>query len=212
MTPAARPGRAVAGEELATQDRVSWPAAMAAGGGLLVVGVILLAWPRATGVVLAVLAGLAMLWFGILDMIGALLDRPARGWGLHFVRGLLGLVAGSVVLAWPHQTVLVVAVVLGLWMLAHGAFAIVGRLMHPPRAPRGAGTLGIVAMIAGLFLVSQPARSLRTGAIVLGSVMVFFGAVELLLELVLRLQERHHARRDGSTVVDVGPSATGSTA
>lgn len=178
------------------------PAAAAGGAGLLAVGVLLLVWPHATGVVLAVLAGLGMLWFGILDMIEALLDRPARGWGFRFTRGLLGLVGGAVVLAWPHQTVLVVAVVLGLWMLTQGAFAIVGRLMHPPRYPRGAGTLGILGMIAGLFLVSQPARSLHAGAIVLGSVLVCLGVLELVAGLVVWTKDRHH--RSGGGVALTG--------
>ncbi|HZR12412.1 MAG TPA: DUF308 domain-containing protein [Acidimicrobiia bacterium] len=184
----------------AVSARTLWRAAIVGGAGLLVVGVVLIAWPHATGVVLAVLAGSGMLWFGCLDMIGALLDRPDRGWALRFARGLLGVVAGAVVLAWPHQTVLVVAVVLGLWMLTQGAFAVVGRLMHPPRYPRGAGTVGILGMVAGLFLVGQPARSLHAGAIVLGSVLVCLGVIELVAGLVAWTRDRRH-RADGSVAV-----------
>jgi len=121
-------------------------------------------------------------------------------WRAAIVGGAGLLVVGVVLIAWPHQTVLVVAVVLGLWMLTQGAFAVVGRLMHPPRYPRGAGTVGILGMVAGLFLVGQPARSLHAGAIVLGSVLVCLGVIELVAGLVAWTRDRRH-RADGSVAV-----------
>ena len=163
-----------------------WVAAVAGGIGLIVMGVILLVWPGVTGKVLALLAGFGMLWFGMLEMIGALFDRPARGWGLHLLRGLAGVVAGAIVLAWPHQTVLVVAVLLGLFLFVEGCVGLVMSLLRPPTHRTAAVIASVVAIIAGAVVVADPSRSLDVVSKLLGAVLVFVGAIEALGGFLLR--------------------------
>jgi uncharacterized membrane protein HdeD (DUF308 family) len=170
-----------------------WPLAMLGGVGLFAIGVILIAWPGATGVVLAILAGLAMLWRGMLAMIESLLERPAPGWGLELLGGLLGIVVGGVVLAWPHQTVLVVAVLLGIYLLVEGLTRMMGELISPTRH-RGLGiVVSVVAIIAGIVVIADPSRSLHVVSKVLGVVLVCVGIVQAFGAFALR----HVETRDG---------------
>ena len=159
---------------------------MLGGVGMFVLGVVLIVWPGATGVVLAILAGLAMLWRGMLAMIESLLDRPAAGWGFQLLRGLVGIVFGGVVLAWPHQTVLVVAVLLGVYLLVEGLTRMMGELISPTRHRGLALVLSVIAIIAGVVVIADPARSLHVVSKVLGVVLVCVGIVQALGALALR--------------------------
>lgn len=168
-----------------------WPLALFGGLGLLALGVILLVWPGATGVVLAILAGIGMLWRGMLDMIEALYDRPEHGWVLTLLRGVVGLVAGAVVLAWPHQTVLVVAVLLGAYLLVEGLVLLTGELISPTRHRAVAIVASVVAIIGGIVVIADPSRSLHVVSKVLGAVLVCVGVVQAIGAFALRhVEER----------------------
>jgi Short repeat of unknown function (DUF308) len=56
------------------------------------------------------------------DMIG----RLGRNWGWVFAYGLLTLIAGIAVLAWPSETLLVLAVLFGIQLIISGIFRFVG--------------------------------------------------------------------------------------
>ena len=91
-------------------------------------GVIVLAWPDATVWVLAVVVGIALLVYSATTLVSAWMLRGRRADnGAHAAKGLVALLAGVIALAWPGTTVLVVAWVVGAWLVVAGiVLAVVG--------------------------------------------------------------------------------------
>lgn len=73
----------------------------------------------------AVLAVLAIFWLvgGIIQVIGSLVER-GEGWGMELLTGLVTLVSGIVVIAWPGITLLAIALTAGVWMIIVGLIRI----------------------------------------------------------------------------------------
>lgn len=119
-------------EVLALHDvREVAPAAWISGGLLVAAGIAVLAWPDATLWVIALVAGIGLVLAGVLHALVALADpdRADMPWQL----GLAGLTValGVVVLVWPGQTLVVLAVLLGIRAIGSGLVAIgVGWQMH----------------------------------------------------------------------------------
>jgi uncharacterized membrane protein HdeD (DUF308 family) len=105
-------------------------------------GRILLLLSGAASLILAVLAfrhfgqGYAILLLAIWIAVGfifrgvstatmAITDPgfPGRGWAIFF--GVIGIIAGIVVLAWPFDSILTLALVAGIWLIVIGVMEIV---------------------------------------------------------------------------------------
>jgi uncharacterized membrane protein HdeD (DUF308 family) len=74
---------------------------------------------------LALLLGIYWIVNGAVETFTALSHRgmPHRGWNIFM--GLLGIVAGVVVLVYPGISLVTLAVVLGIWLLVYGTMEVV---------------------------------------------------------------------------------------
>jgi len=90
----------------------------------LTVGVLVMRDGTRALTALALLLGL--FWFvgGILTMLSAFMGGSRPGRGLLILTGFLGFVAGIIVLANPALSVMVLAAILGIWLVAFGALTI----------------------------------------------------------------------------------------
>jgi uncharacterized membrane protein HdeD (DUF308 family) len=88
----------------------------------------------------AVVIVLSVFWVvgGLIEAIESVVER-GRGWGWELVSGLLSIAAGIIAIVWPGITLLVVAVVAGVWMIMIGVMRLVaafgGRSASSPRTP-----------------------------------------------------------------------------
>lgn len=73
----------------------------------------------------AVLVVLAIFWLvgGILQVLSSLVER-GEGWGMDLLSGLVTLISGIVVVAWPGITLLAIALTAGAWMIIIGLIRI----------------------------------------------------------------------------------------
>jgi uncharacterized membrane protein HdeD (DUF308 family) len=73
---------------------------------------------------LGVILGIFWIIHGIVDVISGLTNRasPNRGWKIG--GGALAVVAGIVVISWPKKTLLLLAWIMGLWLLVLGVLMI----------------------------------------------------------------------------------------
>jgi uncharacterized membrane protein HdeD (DUF308 family) len=95
--------------------------------GLLLVGAgaVVLAWPDITLWVLAISTGLALVLGGLVGVAVAFHHRHrSPAWTLELGLAALGVVTGTLILAWPEATVVVVAVVYGIRTTVVGVMAI----------------------------------------------------------------------------------------
>lgn len=90
----------------------------------LIVGVLLLRELTHTIELLALLVGLFWIVGGVITLAMAFFegDRPARG--VRMLTGALGVAAGVVVLAFPNLSLLVLAAILGIWLVLFGALTV----------------------------------------------------------------------------------------
>lgn len=86
----------------------------------IALGVFLLRHLNFTISLLPVIVGIFWIIQGVMEFFGALENREmaARGWTMFM--GILGLIAGIVVVSWPITSITVLAWVLGIWMVVYG--------------------------------------------------------------------------------------------
>jgi uncharacterized membrane protein HdeD (DUF308 family) len=95
------------------------------GGGTIVGGLVILSWPGPTVTVLATLAAIAAIAWGVLDLATVVLRRRADlpSW-LPLARGVVSIGLGTALLTWPDRTIVVVSVLLGIQVILWGAAAL----------------------------------------------------------------------------------------
>jgi uncharacterized membrane protein HdeD (DUF308 family) len=86
-------------------------------------GVLCLRHPMRTVIALTVLVGLFWLIGGLIELVRATTERSRQS-GLDVLCGCLGMVTGLMLLSWPHPTMLVLTVLLGLRLMISGVLMI----------------------------------------------------------------------------------------
>ncbi|MFE3323549.1 HdeD family acid-resistance protein [Streptomyces sp. NPDC059176] len=89
-------------------------------------GVLVLRHPMQTIAALSLIVGAFWLLSGILTAFIAAADRELRHRGLAFATGALGVIAGIVVLAYPVNSAVALARLLGLWLVLLGIVELAG--------------------------------------------------------------------------------------
>jgi len=91
-------------------------------GGLvvLILGLVLVFWPDTSVKTVAVLVGLAFLFWGAVMAIAAFVDR-GEGWGIAAGFGVLLALVGITVVAWPGPTIAILMIFVGIDAILFGA-------------------------------------------------------------------------------------------
>jgi uncharacterized membrane protein HdeD (DUF308 family) len=91
-------------------------------------------------------------------------------------------------LLWPSITVIVLAVVVGVWALVTGATEIgtAFRLRRAGGRVRLLALAGVLAVVAGVLILLQPAVGAIGLAVLLGAFAVVYGATLAVLAVTLR--------------------------
>ena len=114
------------------------------------------------------------------------LARASRHWGWLMAFGIISLLAGVAVLAWPGRTLIVVAVLFGVQLVVTGIFRFVAAFASEDLT---GGTrvllavLGVLSLIIGLYAVRHVLVTLLALALLLGIYWVVSGVVELFMAL-----------------------------
>jgi uncharacterized membrane protein HdeD (DUF308 family) len=164
-----------------------WPAIF--GVVSIVAGVLAVAWPGPTLVVLAVLFGIELIVWGIFRLVGAITFGDAGGGArtLWAILGLLSLLLGFYALRHIVITLLSLGLLLGIFWLVDGIGLIVSALEHRGMPGRGLSLLsGVLGTIAGLVLLFWPAISILTLAWLAGIWLVVFGITQVAAAMQLR--------------------------
>jgi len=164
-----------------------WPAFF--GVVSIVAGVLALAWPGPTLVVLAVLFGIELIVWGIYRLVGAITIGDASGGArtLWAILGILSLLIGFYALRHIVITVLSLGLLLGIFWLVDGIGLLVSAIEHRGMPGRGVTLLsGILGVVAGLVLLVWPALSILTLAVLAGIWLILLGFMQVSIALQLR--------------------------
>ena len=96
---------------------------------LVVIGVVLIRHLHLTVALVGLIIGISWIVEGVAALISAFAggSREGRGWWIAF--GILTLIGGIVITAWPVESVTAIAVLIGIWFIILGLFEIVGGIM-----------------------------------------------------------------------------------
>ena len=175
----------VAHEGMREEMSFPWWLVLLEGIFAAIFGFLLLVAPGATLIFLVQVLGFYLLIEGILRLVSIFLDSSL--WGLKLAIGILGLLAGIVVLNHPLISAIAIPTyivyVVGFLAMFEG---IVG-LVHAFRGGGlGAGILGVLTSIFGLILVLNPLIGLVALPFVLGGFMLVGGIGAIVASFRLR--------------------------
>ena len=138
----------------AEDSGVPWWLVLIEGIALLILGLLLISNPGATTVILVQFVGIYWLIAGIFKIISIFMD--SSGWGWKLVGGIVGIIAGIIILNHPLWSPLVVGasliIILGIQGLIIG---VVGLVQGFKGAGWGSIILGIVSILFGILFLAN---------------------------------------------------------
>jgi uncharacterized membrane protein HdeD (DUF308 family) len=110
-------------KDLTTGQRVL---AIVVGVLSIILGVLCFRGGIANGVyILSLFVGFSFLFRGIWQLIGGIQAKGMAGRGLLILAGVLGIIAGIIVLAVPFESLTVLALIAGIWLIIMGIMEII---------------------------------------------------------------------------------------
>jgi uncharacterized membrane protein HdeD (DUF308 family) len=145
-------------------------------------GLLLLTAPAATLLFLVQVFGFYLFLGGIFRLVSIFTDSSSWGWKL--VGGLLGIIAGIVVLQHSILSTLIVPTyviyIIGFLAIAEGVFELIAAFQG---SGWGLGILGILRMVFGIILVLNPLLGVIALPFVLGAFMLVGGIFAVVASL-----------------------------
>jgi uncharacterized membrane protein HdeD (DUF308 family) len=115
--------------------------------------------------------------------------RPLDGGtrSTNFVAGLLGLVAGILLLAWPDRGLYTLAVFAGIWIISSGILHVVGAFVNR-HAPHWwlVLMLGLIEIPIGIWALRRPGLTLAVIVTLTGAWAVVTGIWQILIAFEVR--------------------------
>ncbi len=162
------------------EQKIPWWLILIEGIALVILGILWLASPGMTTAVVVRLLGIYWLIAGLFRIIGIFLDHEQWGWKL--LMGVLGIIAGILVLQHPLWSTLIVGATLTVTL---GIFGAVIGAMGLYRASKGeglaAGILAAITLLFGLLLLFNVAVVTQVLPWILGGLALVGGIVVIVL-------------------------------
>ena len=162
------------------QQSAPWWLVLIEGIFAVIIGISLISAPAMTIAIIVQVLGLYWLLGGILAIVSIFINKTNWGWKL--VGGLLGILAGILVLRHPlWSTVLVPATV----VVVIGIGGIIIGLTDLVRAFKGAGwgtgVLGVLSLVLGIILLLNPVAAAFASSTVVGILAIAGGIMAIIM-------------------------------
>ena len=141
----------------AIEEPVSFPwwAVLVQGIFSIIIGLLLLAYPGATTLVIVQFIGVYWLVTGMFSLVSIFTDRSMWGWKLF--AGVIGIMAGLSIMRHPLWSTLMVPTVLVMFMGFSGLFiGVAGLISAFQGGGWSAGILGGLSLLFGILLLGSP--------------------------------------------------------
>jgi uncharacterized membrane protein HdeD (DUF308 family) len=157
-----------------------WWVPLLEGIALVIVGILLFTDTEQTVFTLVLFLGIWWFISGIFDLISLFVDRTQWGWKLF--SGILGIIAGLVIIRHPMWAALLVPATL-VWLL--GIFGIIIGVVALFRGFQGAGwgvgILGIVSIVLGIILLGANVGIATVTIIYVGAIWAVIGGIAAII-------------------------------
>ena len=152
-------------------------------------GIVALVSPIATAIALAVIIGIFAVVDGIVEIVDGIRYREYGGAGLRITMGVITLIFGIVVLAWPDKTTTVLIYLVAIWAILVGIFQFVVSFMlrSVPGSGWGWGVfVGVLTFLFGILIIAQPSAGLTTIIWIIGIYALVIGLLLVGLGVQIR--------------------------
>jgi uncharacterized membrane protein HdeD (DUF308 family) len=167
------------------QSSIWWVFLLQGVAGILL-GLMLITDPGATLVVLVTFLGFYWLFIGIIALVRVFVDRSVP-WIWSLLIGIIGILAGLVVLRHPLFAALtvptVIVIVLGVQGLIMGVLDIIGGFTG---GGIGSFVLGVINLLIGLLLLGSPLTAALAVPLVFGVLLLIQGVALIVLAFRIR--------------------------
>jgi uncharacterized membrane protein HdeD (DUF308 family) len=170
----------------------NWSFILLRGIVAILFGIMALAWPGITILVLVMLFGASAAIDGVLALIvGIKGGTPVPRWWLIVV-GLIGILAGIATMTMPGITALVLIMIIGGWAVARGIFEIIGAIQIRKEIDDEWFLIlhGAISVLFGLYVLIFPGA----GAIALIWAIAIYAIFIGLMMVAFSLRLRKHAK------------------
>ncbi|KKW62445.1 membrane protein [Mycolicibacterium elephantis] len=165
-----------------------WKATLLSGVLAFVLGVLVLAWPGITIIVLAIFFGAYLLIAGIAQVVFAFsLDVSAGGRVLLFISGAAALILAVLCFRSLQESILLLAIWIGVGFIFRGVATAVSAISDPTLPGRAWEIfVGVISLIAGVVMLALPFESLAIVVWVSGIALVVLGVFEVVSAFAIR--------------------------
>lgn len=172
--------------------REKWWQVMLIGIGLAVFGIVLLAWPGITSVIIVKVIGILAAMIGVYRLIQVLRFKEAgnntQPKSMLIFETIVGIVIGIMAFLFPGVIEVVAIIIMGIGMIYYGIFDfLAGFSLNANNVKTVFKWLlvvdGILSVIVGIFLLSNPVAGLLTVLWIIASYLIVFGGLNIALSL-----------------------------
>lgn len=158
----------------------TWQAILLTGILTAIFGILVLAWPGPTLVVAGILFGIYLLLAGLTQLMTAFGAHVAAGMRvLAFVSGFLSIMLGFFAFRSALESVLLLALWIGIGWLFRGIMQLIAVLADPDLPMRGWQALsGLVITAGGIVLIVSPFDSITVLTLLAGWWLIVIGILE----------------------------------
>jgi len=169
-------------------SKAAWQVVLLTGVASLILGVLVLVWPGASLFAAGILFGVYLLISGVFQLVAAFGTHRATSLRvLAFISGALSIVLGLFCFRGPMQSILLLALWIGIGWLIRGITQTLAAVHDKTMPARGWQIfLGIVTFVAGIVLIDSPFRSIAVLTLVCGIWLVAVGVVEIITAVRMR--------------------------
>jgi uncharacterized membrane protein HdeD (DUF308 family) len=176
----------VEGTGTVSSDPSKWWVVTLLGALSIAAGVLALAYPDITLLVLGLVVGINLVVIGAVWISLATMENHTEGGRiLRFFVGFLATLAGLICLVRPGAGVLTLLIALSFWFIVAG-IADLARALDEREHRVIAAILGLIGVAAGVIIVANPDIGLTTLALLAGLGFIIRGTVELMAGLYMR--------------------------
>jgi uncharacterized membrane protein HdeD (DUF308 family) len=171
--------------------KTAWWLILLQGIAAIIIGILLLISPARTIAILVQLLGLYWLISGVFSLVSIILNTSSWGWKL--AAGILGIIAGIIVIQYPLWTAFLIPATLLLYLAILGVINGIVQIVQGIRdGDGGAIGFGILSIAFGIILFFASPVLALTLPIVLGIVGIIGGVALIIMSFRVR-RSQHRA-------------------
>lgn len=173
-----------------TQGVKNWWLSLILGILYVIVALWLMFSPFSGYAVLSVLFSISMLVGGVIEIAFAVSNRRrVSGWGWYLAGGIVDLILGFYLVAYPWVSMEVIPFFIAFWLMFRGASLVVyarGLKQYGTRNRGGYITLGVLAIICSLIILWQPAMGAIYAVYMISLAFFIIGLFRIMLAFELK--------------------------